>query len=91
MNQLTFWLKEKVAKSPRPPNSPPPLPKYSHVIYTDLRGHQFWIKIGKKIIYCIFFWRLSLSKLKLTLTEHIQFGITQIILTPYDIISTSRR
>ncbi len=23
------------------------LPRFSHMIYTDLRGHLFWIKIGK--------------------------------------------
>ena len=26
-----------------------PLPRFSHMIYTDLRGHQFWIKIGKNL------------------------------------------
>ncbi len=26
-----------------------PLPRFSHLIYTDLRGHQFWIKIGKNL------------------------------------------
>ncbi len=26
-----------------------PIPRFSHLIYTDLRGHQFWIKIGKNL------------------------------------------
>ncbi len=26
-----------------------PLPRFSHMIYTDLRGHEIWIKIGKNL------------------------------------------
>ena len=33
-------------KSQGPPSS---LPRFPHMIYTNVRGHQFWIKIGKKL------------------------------------------
>ncbi len=61
--QWTFWLKEKLAKRCtsavtvgdlgsgiiRVQDPLAPLQRFSHLIYTDLRGHQFWIKIGKNL------------------------------------------